>query len=43
LFPLDLYVTHTTAWLNPIIRQALRFLEPTRYDDWEVKGLASDF
>lgn len=32
LFPLDLYVTHTTAWLNPIIRQALRFLEPTRYD-----------
>lgn len=32
LSPLDLYVTHTTAWLNPIIRQALKFLEPTRYD-----------
>ena len=32
LFPLDLYVTHTAAWLNPVIRQALRFLEPTRYD-----------
>ena len=32
LFPLDLYVMHTTAWLNPIFRQALRFLEPTRHD-----------
>jgi predicted N-acyltransferase len=32
LFPLDLYVMHTTAWLNPIFRQALKFLEPTRHD-----------
>jgi predicted N-acyltransferase len=32
LFPLDLYVRHMTGWLNPIIRQALKFLEPTRYD-----------
>jgi predicted N-acyltransferase len=32
LFPLDLYVMHTAAWLNPIFRQALRFLEPTRHD-----------
>jgi predicted N-acyltransferase len=32
LFPLDLYVMHTSAWLNPIFRKALRFLEPTRHD-----------
>ena len=32
LFPLDLYVMHTAAWLNPIIGQTLRFLEPTRHD-----------
>jgi predicted N-acyltransferase len=32
LFPLDLYVMHTTAWLNPIFRQAVKFLEPTRHD-----------
>ena len=32
LFPLDLYVMHTAAWVNPIIRQALKFLEPTRHD-----------
>ena len=32
LFPLDLYVLHTTPWLNKIFRQALRFLEPTRHD-----------
>jgi predicted N-acyltransferase len=32
LFPLDLYVMHTGAWLNPIFRQALKFLEPTRHD-----------
>jgi predicted N-acyltransferase len=32
LFPLDLYVMHTAAWLNPIFRQALKFLEPTRHD-----------
>lgn len=32
LYPLDLYVMHTAAWLNPIFRQALKFLEPTRHD-----------
>ena len=32
LFPLDLYVMHTASWLNPIFRQALTFLEPTRHD-----------
>jgi predicted N-acyltransferase len=32
LFPLDLYVMHTTPLLNKIFRQALRFLEPTRHD-----------
>jgi len=32
LFPLDLYVMHTAPWLNPIFRQALKFLEPTRHD-----------
>jgi len=32
LLPLDLYVMHTATWLNPIIRPALKFLEPTRYD-----------
>jgi predicted N-acyltransferase len=32
LFPLDLYVMHTAAWLNPIFRPALKFLEPTRHD-----------
>jgi predicted N-acyltransferase len=32
LYPLDLYVMHTASWLNPIFRQALRFLEPTRHD-----------
>jgi predicted N-acyltransferase len=32
LYPLDLYVMHTSAWLNPIFRHALRFLEPTRHD-----------
>jgi predicted N-acyltransferase len=32
LFPLDLYVMHTAAWLNPIFRRALPFLEPTRHD-----------
>jgi predicted N-acyltransferase len=32
LFPLDLYVLHTAAWLNPFFRQAVRFLEPTRHD-----------
>ncbi|HXM33475.1 MAG TPA: GNAT family N-acetyltransferase, partial [Chthoniobacterales bacterium] len=32
LYPLDLYVQHTSAWLNPIFRPALKFLEPTRHD-----------
>ncbi len=32
LVPLDLYVMHTGAWLNPIFRHALRFLQPTRHD-----------
>jgi len=32
LYPLDLYVMHTATWLNPIFRQALKFLEPTRHD-----------
>jgi predicted N-acyltransferase len=32
LMPLDLYVMHTTAFLNPIFRQAVKFLEPTRHD-----------
>ena len=32
LFPLDLYVMHTTSWLNPIFRHVLKFLEPTRHD-----------
>jgi predicted N-acyltransferase len=32
LMPLDLYVMHTAAFLNPIFRQAVKFLEPTRHD-----------
>ncbi|HEY2615407.1 MAG TPA: GNAT family N-acetyltransferase [Chthoniobacterales bacterium] len=32
LFPLDLYVLHTSKWLNRIFRPALKFLEPTRHD-----------
>lgn len=32
LFPLDLYVMHTARLLNPIFRQAVKFLEPTRHD-----------
>jgi len=32
LFPLDLYVLHTTPLLNAIFRPALKFLEPTRHD-----------
>src|SRR5205085_8484243 len=32
LGPLDLYVRHTRAWLNPIFSVALKFLEPTRHD-----------
>src|SRR5947209_14840039 len=32
LAPLDLYVRHTRAWLNPIFSLALKYLEPTRHD-----------
>jgi predicted N-acyltransferase len=32
LMPLDLYVMHTAPLLNPIFRQAVKFLEPTRHD-----------
>jgi len=32
LVPLDLYVRATAGWLNPLLRLALPFLEPTRYD-----------
>jgi predicted N-acyltransferase len=32
LVPLDLYVMHTGALLNPIFRRALRFLQPTKHD-----------
>jgi predicted N-acyltransferase len=32
LVPLDLYVMHTGALLNPIFRRALHFLQPTKHD-----------
>jgi hypothetical protein len=32
LAPLDLYVRHTNALLNPIFKIALKYLEPTRHD-----------
>jgi predicted N-acyltransferase len=32
LVPLDLYVMHTAALLNPIFRRALKFLQPTKHD-----------
>ncbi len=32
LVPLDLYVMHTGALINPIFRRALKFLGPTRHD-----------
>ncbi|MEY2519724.1 MAG: hypothetical protein QOF24_1483 [Verrucomicrobiota bacterium] len=32
LFLLDLYVMHTSSWLNPIFRHAVKLLEPTRHD-----------
>lgn len=32
LVPLDLYVRHTTGFINPFFRCAARFLEPTRHD-----------
>jgi hypothetical protein len=30
--PLDLYVMHTAAFLNPIFRRVVKYLEPTRHD-----------
>jgi len=32
LVPLDLYVRHTAALLNPIFRRAIKYLGPTRHD-----------
>ena len=32
LYPLDLYVMHTSSWLNPIFRRVLPFVQPTRSD-----------
>lgn len=32
LVPLDLYVMHTSAFINPIFRRALHFLQPTKHD-----------
>jgi predicted N-acyltransferase len=32
LVPLDLYVMHTAALINPLFRRAVKFLEPTRHD-----------
>lgn len=32
LVPLDLYVMHTSAFINPIFRHALYFLQPTKHD-----------
>ena len=32
LVPLDLYVMHTSALLNPIFRRMIRYLGPTRHD-----------
>ena len=32
LVPLDLYVRHTAALLNPIFGRAIKYLGPTRHD-----------
>jgi predicted N-acyltransferase len=32
LVPLDLYVVHTNAFLNPIFRRAIKYLGPTRHE-----------
>lgn len=32
LRPLDLYVCHTSKWINPFFRSILRFLQPARHD-----------
>ena len=42
LAPLDLYVLHTRAWLNPIFRLAVKYLEPTRHDAILKKFLNAD-
>ena len=37
LAPLDLYVLHTSALLNPSFKFALKYLEPTRHDPILIK------
>jgi predicted N-acyltransferase len=32
LVPLDLYVYHTSSWINPVFRRLVKWLEPTRHD-----------
>ena len=32
LVPLDLYVFHTSKWINPAFRKIVKWLEPTRHD-----------
>ena len=32
LAPLDLYARHNWAWVNPIFKLAIKYLEPTRHD-----------
>ena len=32
LYPLDLYVMHTSRWLNPVFRRVLGMVQPTRFD-----------
>jgi predicted N-acyltransferase len=32
LVPLDLYVVHTNAFLNPVFRRAIKYLGPTRHE-----------
>jgi predicted N-acyltransferase len=32
LVPLDLYVFHTSRWINPAFRRLVKWLEPTRHD-----------
>ena len=31
LVPLDLYVAHTSTWLNPLLHGVVRFVQPTRH------------
>jgi hypothetical protein len=53
LAPLDLYSRHNSAWINPIFKLALKWLEPTRHDPvlrrfpnahelWETSAAQSD-